>query len=410
MIYVKEGIYYKRIDDLEIRGIECIWIEVANHNKRILFALFYRPPNSNMSYLNDIEDSIALAVDTGISEIIITGDLNLNFLSSPTRRKIEALCTQFMLFQSITQPTHFTETSSSLIDVILVSNKDHLVISGVGDPFLHQELRYHCPVFGILKFSKPKVKAFKRHIWSYDKGNYELLRNKARDTDWDSLRDENIDTYATNISNSILTIASECIPNKSITVKPSDPPWITSGLKRQIRKRRRAYRKAKATNQSHHWAKFKRLRNEVTTLIRNCKQQHTDKITQKLKSENLSSKDWWSTLKAFISPHTHSDIPPLESNGNVYTNEIDKANLLNDHFQSQTTLNEQNAILPPLPPPAYHTQLNSIILTLLEVESTLRTLKVGKASGPNGLNNRILRELSSQLASPFCSLFNQSLR
>ena len=46
----------------------------------------------------------------------------------------------------------------------------------------------------------------------------------------------------------------------------------------------------------------------------------------------------------------------------------------------------------------------------LEVESTLQTLKVGKASGPNGLNNRILRELSSQLASPFCSLFNQSLR
>ena len=123
-------------------------------------------------------------------------------------------------------------------------------------------------------------------------------------------------------------------------------------------------------------AKFKRLRNEVTTLIRNCKQQHTDKITQKLKSENLSSKDWWSTLKAFISPHTHSDIPPLESNGNVYTNEIDKANLLNDHFQSQTILNEQNAILPPLPPPAYHTQLNSIILTPLEVESTLQTLKV----------------------------------
>ena len=81
-------------------------------------------------------------------------------MSSPTRRKIEALCTQIMLFQTITQPTHFTETSSSLIDVILVSNKDHLVISGVGDPVLHQELRYHCPVFGIRKFSKPKFKAF----------------------------------------------------------------------------------------------------------------------------------------------------------------------------------------------------------------------------------------------------------
>ena len=103
-----------------------------------------------------------------------------------------------------------------------------------------------------------------------------------------------------------------------------------------------------------------------------------------MKSENLSSKDWWSTLKAFISPQTHYDIPPLESNGNVYTNEMDKANLLNDHFQGQTIPNEQNAILNPLPPPAYHTQLNSIILTPLEVESTLQTLKVGKALGPNG--------------------------
>ena len=44
------------------------------------------------------------------------------------------------------------------------------------------------------------------------------------------------------------------------------------------------------------------------------------------------------------------------------------------------------------------------------MESSLQTLKVGKASGPDGLKNRILRELSSQLASPFCSLFKQPLR
>ena len=228
MIYVKEGLHYKRRADLEIQGIECIWIEVANNNKRILFGLFYRPPNSSASYFSDIEDSVALAVDTGLSDIIITDDLNVNFLTPQTTRKIDSLCIQFMLYQSINQPTHFTETSSSLIDIIFVSDKEHLVLSGVGDPFLHQELRYHCPVFGILKLSKPKVKAFKRHIWNYNNGDYDLFRNKALNIDWDSLKDENIDTYATNINNTILTITSECIPNKCITVKPSDPPCITS--------------------------------------------------------------------------------------------------------------------------------------------------------------------------------------
>ena len=57
----------------------------------------------------------------------------------------------------------------------------------------------------------------------------------------------------------------------------------------------------------------------------------------------------------------------------------------------------------------YHTQLSRIVIATLEVESILQTLKLGKASGPNGLNNRVLQELSKHLSSPLCSLFNQSL-
>ena len=40
IIYVKECIYYKRRNDLEIQGLEAIWIEVANTHKHILFGLF----------------------------------------------------------------------------------------------------------------------------------------------------------------------------------------------------------------------------------------------------------------------------------------------------------------------------------------------------------------------------------
>ena len=61
-------------------------------------------------------------------------------------------------------------------------------------------------------------------------------------------------------------------------------------------------------------------------------------------------------------------------------------------------------------PSVINSELNTIVLTPLEVESVLKTLTVGKASGPNGLNNRILKELSSQLSFPFCSLFNQSIK
>ena len=131
---------------------------VIQNHKSILFGLFYRPPKADSQYFSNIEDSISLAIDTSITDIIVTGDFNLNFLNAQARRKIDMLCTQLSLYQPIDQPTHYTEHSSSLIDIILVSNKDNLMFSGVGDPFLNQDMRYHCPVFFSLNMLTRKQK------------------------------------------------------------------------------------------------------------------------------------------------------------------------------------------------------------------------------------------------------------
>ena len=106
--------------------------------------------------------------------------------------KIRDLCKQFSLKRVINEPTHYTEHSSSLLDVILTSNKDHLILSGVGDPFLTQDVRYHCPVYGILNFRKPKCKSFVRRTWSFDQGDYTLLRDKASTTNWEDMYDPDV--------------------------------------------------------------------------------------------------------------------------------------------------------------------------------------------------------------------------
>ncbi|MCW4344426.1 MAG: reverse transcriptase domain-containing protein [Candidatus Thiodiazotropha endolucinida] len=409
IIYVKEGIHYKRRNDLEIQGLEAIWIEVANNHKHILFGLFYRPPNSNANYYSSIEDSLSLAFDTNMSDIIVTGDFNFNLLNPRTSGKINSLCTQFSFFQTIEQPTHFTEHSSSIIDIILVSSKDNLILSGVGDPFLDQDIRYHCPIYGIFKFTKPKCKTFKRHIWNYEQGNYDLLRNKAMLVDWNSLQDDDVDIYSENIKSTILSIAKECIPNRHITIRPAEPPWITTEIKRDIRKRKRAYRKAKVSGLEADWQKFRKMRNKAVNTIRKGKKAFYDNLALKLKSESLSSKDWWSTLKKIISPQSKSSVPPLEHNNSIYTDDYDKANIINNYFQRQTLLDCQNAVLPDIQLDAIESQLSQIVLSPYEVEKVLETLPLGKASGPNGLSNRILRELSSELSSPLCSFFNHSL-
>ena len=73
----------------------------------VLIGTFYRPPYSDSTYYTIIEYSINLAVDTGITDIVIIGYFNYDMLSDQTARKIMSLCLQFGLEQTIVDQTHF---------------------------------------------------------------------------------------------------------------------------------------------------------------------------------------------------------------------------------------------------------------------------------------------------------------
>ena len=75
----------------------------------------------------------------------------------------------------------------------------------------------------------------------------------------------------------------------------------------------------------------------------------------------------------------------MEHNNKLYSDEHDKANILNDYLQSQSFLNDKDVHLPAILPTSVTSDLNSIFLTTDEVESVLKILPVGKATGPNGL-------------------------
>ena len=83
------------------------------------------------------------------------------------------------------------------------------------------------------------------------------------------------------------------------------------------------------------------------------------------------------------------------------------ANTLNYFFQSQNCQNNQISS-----PPLHFTlcchQLTKRYFSRHEVESILKSLPISKASGPDNLSNRILHELSQEIYSPFCDLFNLS--
>ena len=91
-----------------------------------------------------------------------------------------------------------------------------------------------------------------------------------------------------------------------------------------------------------------------------------------------------------------------------FSDDQDKADILNTFFTAQTILDDSGASQPSVTSRGDFS-LISISLLPYEVESTLKSLKVGKASGPDQINNRILEELANPLPFPLCDLFNYSL-
>ncbi|MCG8077918.1 MAG: reverse transcriptase family protein, partial [Candidatus Thiodiazotropha taylori] len=344
-----------------------------------------------------------------INDIFIAGDCNLDLCKQVSKNKIENLCQQFNLANLVVEHTHFTETSSSCIDLMLTSHQQSVLISGVGEPFLQQDIRYHCPVFCVFDFNRVISKSFTRHIWLYDKGNYNDLREEITNTNWQHIKNQDLDIYTSNVTNHIINTAKKHIPNKNIIIRHSDPEWLTSNIKKMMRKRKRLYDKYQKAKNEANLSAYKIFRNKVTAAIRRSKKTATDKLAKRLSDSTLKPKDYWKTLKQFIKPHQSTSLPPLVNNDTVLEDDTDKANILNDYFAQQTTLDETNASLPATPLYDVNT-LNSIVTTADEIQSILKSLPVGKAAGPDSISNRLLNELAVPLSEPLAELFNSSLR
>ena len=72
------------------------------------------------------------------------------------------------------------------------------------------------------------------------------------------------------------------------------------------------------------------------------------------------------------------------------TEEDDKATLMNNFFVAQTELDETQTTLPPDITLPDHS-LNFLSTSPFEVETMLKSLQSGKATGPDAINNRVLR-------------------
>ena len=225
------------------------------------------------------------------------------------------LTSSYNFHQLIDEPTHYTENSSSLIELVLVSKLENVLYCDVVSHFIPNLVRYHCPTVLVLKYRKPVGKTNKWHIWLYDKGDNNEYRQKLTQTDWEQVFESNgIDVCADKFTNSILKAAKVSIPNKTVIIRPNRPQWIhgNAQTKREIRKRKSIFKNAKRNNTSNSWNKFRQKRNEVTSMIKEAKKQYRDKLTNDLINNNTNSKRWHRLVNQIIVPQNKQSIQFLE--------------------------------------------------------------------------------------------------
>ncbi|CAC5363616.1 unnamed protein product [Mytilus coruscus] len=105
----------------------------------------------------------------------------------------------------------------------MVNDPDIILYSEVGENILENSVRYHCPISAVINIEKQLTKSFKRKIWQYHLGDYDLFKNELLKINWDTLIDnQNINTAAVNITEKILEAAEKSIPNKPVQSSVDD--------------------------------------------------------------------------------------------------------------------------------------------------------------------------------------------
>ena len=100
-------------------------------------------------------------------------------------------------------------------------------------------------------------------------------------------------------------------------------------------------------------------------------------------------------------------IPTLKIEGNTITDDLDKTNALNNQFVLVFTQEDISIILD-IPGPPYPA-MDTIEITIEGVTRLLTNLNPNKASGPDKISNRFLKDFAAEITPCLTMLFQASL-
>ena len=326
LIYTKSYLTCIRRDDLEIAGIEMIWMEVKNNRQKpFLLCYCYRPPSSSNDWIERVEHAIEKA-NTEQKEIILLGDFNFNLLSETRATKQWLDITDNLnLKQLVEAPTRVTDTTRTLIDHAFTNACENIInvtvpIYSISDHFpvcLSRKITKDFDKGPVHKFiSYRDTKSFSEPAFVLDLEGQDWSVIDTCDNANDAL------DYFLVIFTKVL---SKHAPEKKKRVKRSKQPnWMTNDISNAIKTRDRY--KLKNTEQYRFW------RNKTKSLIHNSKINY---YTETINNKHKNPKQLWQNLHDITGKSVKQSIIFInDENGIPISDPEAIANRFNDHFTS----------------------------------------------------------------------------
>ena len=209
------------------------------------------------------------------------------------------------------------------------------------------------------------------------------------------------DLVATTVGEVVVLGMRAYIPYSLITFSPN--PWFERACSSAISDREGAHQSYQATFSELTHATFISARNRCSAKIRGSRSSFRKRKIEELNS-SPTEKCFWSLFKKIFNNFCNFSFPSLIRPDGSIACSTDKANLFGSYFSAESSLSDSNAPDPPTQLPS-NSIPSIIIIFARKVCQVLRSLKTDKASVPDGIPPRFLREFADELAPVVCCLF-----
>lgn len=298
-------------------SIEQLWFTVTIGKTRLGVGVVYNPHRScYKECLNALEDAFSILYPS-TDELICLGDFNIDLLkiNEPASTAFTALLDSLNFIQVIEAPTHISTNNFSLIDFIIVSNKNIVLNSQV---FNSEGISDHEIISCILNFNINSSNVIYRTYRDLSTFNHNLFLSDLQSISWHFiLHYDNLNDKITFLNNNLLEIFTLHAPLKTSKFSKPPAPWMTHNIKLLMNLRDKALTKFKSSRSLTHWNYYKMLRNYCNNAVRK------EKRAYWLHSFDNCKGNYWTLL------HKLSN---FKGNKSTVPTELSDVNSINDFF------------------------------------------------------------------------------